>query len=57
LNTEPFKIVIIGAEAAMWYNDKIGEVFQVTDTPGIYYQYYGNKIIFKSDAATIKNNK
>lgn len=43
-------VIITGSQPSMWYKAHIGKPFEVTDVPTqSYYQYKGQKIIFKSD--------
>jgi hypothetical protein len=46
------QIIIISAEASMWYNTMIGEkliVKKQQNTSLPYYEYEGQKIVFKTD--------
>lgn len=52
------QIIIISAEAAMWYNTMIGEKLTVKEPKNpilkpMYYEYKGQQIVFKTDCKTI----
>ncbi len=50
-------VMITGSHPSMWYNKDFGETYTVTDMPNqSYYQYQGQKIIFKSDCKIIHNH-
>lgn len=50
-------IMITGSQPSMWYNKDFGETYIVTYIPNQpYFQYEGQKIIFKSDCKIIDNH-
>lgn len=47
------KVIVIKALPSMWYNDKIGRVYEVTDTEYNYYNYGNRHILFKEDVKVV----